>query len=121
MKWQGVIPAMTTAFDESLHGDHQFMTIHAVWLIDNGCTGLVALGSLGESPTLSLDEKLAILKTCVAAVGDRAPVVAGIAALSTAEAIPLAIGAAECGCQGLMALPPSVSTGDWAEMKGHVS
>ncbi len=121
MKWQGVIPAMTTAFDESLHVDHQFMTIHAVWLIDNGCTGLVALGSLGESPTLSLDEKLAILKTCVAAVGDRAPVVAGIAALSTAEAVALAIGAAECGCQGLMVLPPYVYKGDWPEMKAHVS
>ena len=121
MKWQGVIPAMTTAFDELLHVDHQFMTKHAVWLIDNGCTGLVALGSLGESPTLSLDEKLAILKTCVAAVGDRAPVVAGIAALSTAEAVALAIGAAECGCLGLMVLPPYVYKGDWPEMKAHVS
>src|SRR5579885_1723531 len=117
MKWQGVVPAMTTAFDESLEVDHVFMAKHARWLIDNGCTGIVALGSLGESPTLSFDEKLAVLKTCVDAVGERVPVVAGIAALSTAEAVALAQGAAEQGCQGLMVLPPFVYKGDWLARK----
>jgi 4-hydroxy-tetrahydrodipicolinate synthase len=39
MKWQGVIPAMTTAFDESLEVDHAFMAKHANWLTQHrrGC------------------------------------------------------------------------------------
>ena len=63
MKWQGVIPAMTTAFKPDYSVDHAFVGRHARWLVDNGCTGIVALGSLGEAATLSFDEKLAILRT----------------------------------------------------------
>ena len=63
MKWAGVMPATTTAFDEELNIDYAFVGKHAKWLIDHGCTGIVTPGSLGESATLSFDEKLAIWKT----------------------------------------------------------
>src|SRR5262249_54837187 len=86
MNWQRVLPAMTTAFHEDLSVDHDFVARHAAWMIEAGCTGIVALGSLGEGATLSFEEKAAILKTCVKALGNRAPVAAGISALSTAEA-----------------------------------
>ncbi len=46
---------------------------------------------------------------------------AGISALSTAEAIDQAKAAEHAGCSGLMVLPPYVYKGDWREMKGHVS
>jgi 4-hydroxy-tetrahydrodipicolinate synthase len=120
MKWAGVMPATTTAFDEQLNIDHAFVARHAKWLIDNGCTGIVTPGSLGESATLSFDEKLALWKTVIDAVGERAPVVAAIASLSTAEAVGLARGAAEVGCSGLMVLPPYVYRSDWREMKAHI-
>lgn len=120
MDWQGVIPAMTTAFREDLSVDLDFVVKHAVWLIENGCTGIVALGSLGEGATLSDSEKQAILKTCVGALGKRTPVVAGISALSTSEAVKLAKTAADVGCQGLMVLPPYVYSTDWREMKAHI-
>ena len=120
MKWAGVMPATTTAFDEKLNIDHEFVARHAKWLIDNGCTGIVTPGSLGESATLSFDEKLAIWKTVIDAVGDRVPVVAAIASLSTAEAVRLAERAADAGCSGLMVLPPYVYRSDWREMKAHV-
>lgn len=120
MKWQGVIPAMTTAFKPDLSVDHNFVGHHARWLVDNGCTGIVALGSLGESATLSFEEKVSILKTCVDALGSKAPVVAGIASLSTQEAVKLARAAEQIGCSGLMVLPPYVYTSDWREMKAHV-
>jgi 4-hydroxy-tetrahydrodipicolinate synthase len=120
MKWAGVMPATTTAFDEKLNIDHAFVARHAQWLIDHGCTGIVTPGSLGESATLSLDEKLALWKTNVDAVGERVPVVAAIASLSTAEAVLLAERAADAGCSGLMVLPPYVYSGDWREMKAHV-
>jgi dihydrodipicolinate synthase/N-acetylneuraminate lyase len=120
MKWQGVIPAMTTAFKPDYSVDHEFIARHAQWLVEHGCSGIVALGSLGESATLGFDEKIEILKTCVAALKGKAPVAAGIASLSTGEAVKLARAAAEAGCSGLMVLPPYVYTSDWREMKAHV-
>ena len=121
MKWAGVMPAMTTAFDADLKVDLAFVGNHAKWLIDHGCTAIVAPGSLGESATLSINEKLAIWTGLVIAVGNRVPVVAAIASLSTAEAVSLAKRAAEIGCDGLMVLPPYVYRSDWREMKAHIA
>jgi 4-hydroxy-tetrahydrodipicolinate synthase len=120
MNWSGVIPAMTTAFHEDLSIDHAFVARHAKWLVESGCTGIVALGSLGEGATLTSGEKLDVLKTCVTALEGRAPVIAGISSLATAEAAALARQAAEIGCAGLMVLPPYVYSTDWREMKAHV-
>jgi 1-pyrroline-4-hydroxy-2-carboxylate deaminase len=120
MNWYGVMPAMTTCFDAELRVDHGFMTRHAQWMLANGCTGIVALGSLGEAATLAFAEKEAILKNVVAAAGE-APVVAAISALSTSEAVALAKAAEQAGCSGLMVLPPYVYLGDWHEMKAYVA
>src|SRR6185503_16772335 len=119
MQWRGVIPAITTPFTEELAVDHPFLAQHATWMVDAGCTGIMALGSLGEGATLSLNEKLEILETCVAAVGNRVPVVAGISALSTDEAVRLAQESQKAGCQGLMVLPAYVYKGDWRETRAH--
>ncbi len=120
MQWHGVMPAITTEFTDSLAVDHAFVAAHVRWLLDAGCTGIVPLGSLGEGATLTFDEKVAILRTCVAAADGRAPVVAGVSALSTAEAVALARAAADAGCEGLMVLPPYVYSTDWREMRAHV-
>src|SRR4051794_18956306 len=120
MHWKGVIPAMTTGFREDLSVDVEFVARHAAWMVDHGCTGIVALGSLGEGATLNEAEKQTVLQTCVTAVGKRVPVVASISALSTAEAVRLAKMAADQGCQGLMVLPPYVYSTDWREMKAHI-
>jgi dihydrodipicolinate synthase/N-acetylneuraminate lyase len=121
MKWTGVMPALTTAFDEQLRIDHEFVARHAQWQIENGASGLIALGSLGEAATLTFEEKLALVDTLVKAAGGRVPVVAAISALSTAECVALAQSAAERGAEGLMILPPYVYKGDWREMKAHVA
>jgi 1-pyrroline-4-hydroxy-2-carboxylate deaminase len=121
MDWTGVMPAMTTCFDQDYKVDHGFIGKHANWLLDHGCTGLVLLGSLGEAATLTFDEKIAILTNTVASVAGRAPVVAAVSALSTHEAVDIAKAAAEAGCSGLMILPPYVYRGDWREMKAHIS
>lgn len=120
-QWTGVFPAITTPFTPDLAVDHEFLGRHVSWLVDHGCTGIVALGSLGESATLEFEEKVEILETCVAAVGKRVPVVAGIAGLSTAGCIALARRASQAGCEGLMALPPYVHKGTWREMRAHFS
>jgi dihydrodipicolinate synthase/N-acetylneuraminate lyase len=121
MNYTGVMPAMTTAFDGDSNVDLAFVSRHAQWLTENGCTGIICLGSLGEAPTLSLEEKIEILETVVAALDDKAPVIAAISALSTAEAVDLAQSAQFAGCSGLMILPPYVYKGDWRENKAHVA
>jgi 4-hydroxy-tetrahydrodipicolinate synthase len=120
-QWTGVFPAITTPFKQDLTVDHEFVARHVSWLVDHGCTGIVALGSLGESATLNFDEKVEILRTCVSSVGKRVPIVAGIAGLQTAECVALAKRAAQVGCEGIMALPPYVYKGTWPEMRAHFS
>jgi 4-hydroxy-tetrahydrodipicolinate synthase len=120
-QWTGVFPAITTPFSHDMTVDHEFLGRHVAWLVDHGCTGIVALGSLGESATLEFEEKVEILETCVKSVGKRVPVVAGIAGLGTAECIALAHRAEQVGCEGLMALPPYVHKGPWREMRAHFS
>lgn len=119
MSWAGVMPAITTPFHDDLTIDHPFLARHAGWLVDHGATALVALGSLGEGATLAFEEKTEILTTCMAAVGERVPVVAAISALSTAEAVALAQRAEHAGCAGLMVLPPYVYRGSWEETRAH--
>jgi 1-pyrroline-4-hydroxy-2-carboxylate deaminase len=119
MHWRGVFPAITTPFLPDLAIDFARLRRQVGWLIDQGCDGIVPLGSLGEGATLSFDEKGAVLAACREAAAGRVPVVAGVAALSTAEAAALAQDAAARGCDGLMVLPPYVYVGDERETAAH--
>ncbi len=121
MEWKGVMPAITTCFDEDLQIDHEFTAKHVKWLVEHGSTGIVTNGSLGEGATLTFDEKVSLWKTCVEAVGDQVPVIPAIAAMSTEEGVQLAKTAEGVGCKGLMVLPPYVHKGDQREMLNHVS
>jgi len=122
MKWFGVMPAMTTPFDRELRVDHGFLSEHARWLLSNGCTGLVMLGSLGEGATLEHAEKIQVLETAVRASEERkTSVIAAVSSLSTRDAVNLAKQAEDAGCNGLMVLSPYVYASDWREMKYHVS
>jgi len=118
--WRGVLPAITTPFTANGTVDHAFLAEHARRLVDAGCSGLVPLGSLGESATLSFEEKVAIVRTLVDAVGARVPIVAGIAALSTQEGIALAAAVKQAGAGGLMVLPPYVYSSDRHEMDAYI-
>lgn len=119
MKWQGVFPAITTPFRPDLSVDHDFLRKHVDWMIRAGCSGIVMGGSLGEAATLTPAEKIEILKTCAETIAGRVPLIAGISALSTAEAVELARAAQSAGCAGLMALPVYVYRGDWRETAAH--
>ena len=120
-QWAGVFTAITTPFTENLDVDHAFLGDHANWLIENGCAGIVALGSLGEAATLQFEEKAAIIATLRKALPKKVPVIAGIAGLSTAECVSLARRASDAGADGLMVLPPYVYRGDWRETEAHFS
>lgn len=117
----GVLPALTTPFGADGGVDHAFLANHVKQMLDAGCKGIVPLGSLGETATLTFDEKCEVMRTVVQAVGSRGVVTPGIAALSTAQAVELAKAAQVAGCHGLMVLPPYVYSTDWREMKAHVA
>jgi 1-pyrroline-4-hydroxy-2-carboxylate deaminase len=121
MKWQGVFPAVTTPMREDLSLDLDFLPRHLEAMLAAGCRGFVLLGSLGESATLSFEEKGQVLETGKRALGGRAPLVAGIAALSTAEAVATARLAEAKGCDGLMVLPAYVYRTDPRETEAHYS
>jgi 4-hydroxy-tetrahydrodipicolinate synthase len=88
--------------------------------VETGCAGVVALGSLGEAATLTHDEKIAILTRLKVALGGQAPLIAGISALSTADAVSLAQEAQRAGVDGLMVLPPLLYRSDWRETEAHL-
>lgn len=121
MTWTGVLPAITTNLRANGSIDHPALLRHCRWMLESGCTGIVCCGSLGEAATLTFEEKISVVTTAVKAAAGRAPVVLGIAALSTAEAVSLAKAAAKAGCSGLMVLPPYTYTTDWREMKAHLA
>src|SRR5688572_21632419 len=117
--WKGVMPATLTQFSADLSIDHALMAEHGKWLVESGCTAIVCHGSLGEGATLSFDEKVALQKTYVEALPGT-PIIPGVAALSTKEAVDLAKAAKDNGCRGLMVLPPYLYASDWREMKTHM-
>ncbi len=118
--WRGVLPAITTPLDERLAVDHALVAAHCDRMLAAGCSGVIPAGSLGEGATLSADEKVELVRTCVETLGERGAVVPGIASLSTADAVSLATRAAEAGAAGLMVLPPYAYSTDWREMGAHV-
>jgi 4-hydroxy-tetrahydrodipicolinate synthase len=82
----------------------------ATYLVDEQRNdALVINGTTGESPTTSDDEKLRLLQTVIAAVGDRAQVIAGVGTFDTAHTIHLARQAAGAGADGLLVVTPYYS------------
>jgi 1-pyrroline-4-hydroxy-2-carboxylate deaminase len=118
--WAGVFPAITTPFQADLSVDYEAFRGQARWLVECGCNGIVALGSLGEAPALTREEKVELLKQARRSLDGKAPVIAGISAFSTAEAVWLAKEAHRAGVDGLMVLPPLVYRGDWRETRAHL-
>ena len=104
-----LLTAMITPFDPSGSVDHGTVWDLARHLVDTGNDGIVVAGTTGESPTLDADEKVALFRAVVDAVGDRATVVAGIGTYDTAESIDLMQGAVEVGVDAVMAVTPYYS------------
>ena len=102
--WSGVIPAVTTKFNEG--GDLDTAENERCFglQMDAGCDGLIVCGSLGEGPMLTLDEKIALLKTAKSVTGGK-PAMMTVAAASTAESCAIAKAAAKAGADGLMIVP----------------
>lgn len=114
-RWEGVFPAMVTQFRQDQSLDLAGTARHLERLIQSGIQGIVVCGSLGESQTLTADERRQLVVTAVATAAGRIPVVAGIAALSTSQACDQIRAAEEAGAAGLMVMPAMVYRADLRE------
>jgi 4-hydroxy-tetrahydrodipicolinate synthase len=104
-----LLTAMVTPFDADGCLDTAAAARLANHLVDLGCDGLVVSGTTGESPTTTDEEKLALLRTVLEAVGDRARIVAGAGTYDTAHSVRLAKACAAEGAHGLLVVTPYYS------------
>ena len=87
---RGSLTALVTPFDKNGgRFDEKAFRAFVDWQIDEGTSGLVPVGTTGESPTLSHDEHRQVVKTCIETAKGRVPVVAGAGSNNTEEAVGL--------------------------------
>jgi 4-hydroxy-tetrahydrodipicolinate synthase len=104
-RFSGSIPALVTPFRAGEFDEAAFRQL-IDWQIDSGSSGLVPVGTTGESPTLSHAEHKRVVKICVQEAGGRVPVIAGAGSNNTAEAIDFARDAERVGADGLLVVTP---------------
>jgi 4-hydroxy-tetrahydrodipicolinate synthase len=98
--------AMVTPFDKNGNIDFQKTSKLIDYLINHGSDSLVVTGTTGESPTLSYEEKIALIKHTVKEVNGRVPVVAGTGSNNTAASIKLTKLAEKSGVDAIMLVVP---------------
>jgi 4-hydroxy-tetrahydrodipicolinate synthase len=104
--YQGSIPALVTPFTDQGAVDEEAFAAHVEWQIAEGSTGLVPVGTTGESPTLSHAEHKRVVELCVEVAKKRVPVIAGAGSNNTLEAIELAEHAQAVGADALLVVTP---------------
>lgn len=92
---------------------------HCRWLMDNGCAGVGPNGSLGEYSSLTDEERRAVARTAIDAVGSAGQVVVGVHAVGAHQARKWAELAAEDGASGLLCLPPTMYRANPGEVLHH--
>ncbi len=106
MNLRGVSPAPVTAFTRDGEVDHKANAEIARWLADiPGVTSLVILGHAGEGTFLTAEEQVALIRTYVAAVDGKLPIIAGITGEGTRVAALEARRAADAGATGALVYP----------------
>ena len=117
--WQGVYPAVPTQFNEDFSLDIKGTQKHVEALLSEGIHGLVMLGTIGENCSLSLDEKIQVLKATDEVNKGSVPLINGIAEFTTAGACETAVAAANAGVDGFMVMPAMVYNSDRRETVHH--
>ena len=115
---RGSLPALVTPFK---NGELDLDTLeHLVeWHIEQGSTGLVPVGTTGESPTLSHEEHGRVIEIVVQTVAGRVPVIAGAGSNATAEGIGLVQHAEKVGADAALVVTPYYNKPTQAGMIAH--
>jgi len=104
--FQGSIPALVTPFTDAGLVDEAAFASHVDWQIKEGSSGLVPVGTTGESPTLSHAEHKRVVELCIEAAAKRVPVMAGAGSNNTREAVELAQHAEKAGADAVLVVTP---------------
>jgi 4-hydroxy-tetrahydrodipicolinate synthase len=115
---KGSIPALVTPFK---HGALDLDTLKSLveWHIDQGSTGLVPVGTTGESPTLSHEEHETVVEEVVRAARGRVPVIAGAGSNNTVEGIRLIRHAERVGADAALVVMPYYNKPTQAGLIAH--
>jgi len=103
--FRGSMPALVTPFTNGAV-DKKALKDLVEWHIAEGSHGLVAVGTTGESPTLSHEEHRDVVEAVVATAAGRVPVIAGAGSNNTAESIGLIQHAEEVGADAALVVTP---------------
>ena len=114
-----LLTAMVTPFKQDGSIDFAGVERLAHHLVDNGHDGIVVNGTTGEAPTTTDEEKDEIIKIVIAAVGDRATIVAGAGNNETAHSVELAKRHAKAGAHALMVVTPYYNRPPQAGIEAH--
>jgi 1-pyrroline-4-hydroxy-2-carboxylate deaminase len=116
----GVHVALTTPFD-AMTGDIDLAALetHAAWLLENGISGLVPNGSLGEYESMDRDERRAVVETVARVTNGRGKLIVGVSAPNWRIAGDHARHAADVGADAVMLLPPTNHASTRAELLDH--
>jgi 4-hydroxy-tetrahydrodipicolinate synthase len=100
----GVFPYLVSPVDKRGKIKTAVLTKLCDDLIKAGVHGLTPLGSTGEFAYLDAEQRVAVVQTAIKAARGRVPVVAGVAATSTADAVAQARGYEHLGVDGILAI-----------------
>jgi 4-hydroxy-tetrahydrodipicolinate synthase len=103
--FRGTYTAIVTPFLEGALDEAAFTRL-VEWQIESGITGIVSVGTTGESPTLDNDEHTRVIEWTVRAARGRCKVIGGTGSNSTAEAIFLTAEAEKVGADGALLVTP---------------
>ncbi|MCR8724848.1 4-hydroxy-tetrahydrodipicolinate synthase [Frigidibacter sp. ROC022] len=115
---RGSMPALVTPFKDGAV-DFDALKRLVDWQIAEGSSGLVPVGTTGESPTLSHEEHDAVVAAVVEYAAGRVPVVAGAGSNSTAESIRLAQHAEASGANAVLVVTPYYNKPTQAGLIAH--
>jgi 4-hydroxy-tetrahydrodipicolinate synthase len=101
----GSLPALVTPFKGDKIDEAALRGLVA-WQIESGSSGLVPVGTTGESPTLSHAEHKRVVEIVIAEAKGRVPVIAGAGSNNTTEAIDLAVHAEKAGADAILVVTP---------------
>jgi len=118
---EGVVPILPTPLHADGELDEAGMGHLVAHCVQAGLDGVVLLGSNGEFPYLSFDEKRRAMAAAVAGAGGRIPVIGTASAAGTTQAVELARAAKEAGCDAVMATIPTYWRVGAGEARDHVA
>ena len=102
----GSIVALITPMHADGSVDFERLNALIDWHIANGTDGIVAVGTTGETATLSVQEHLEVMEATIKHVNKRIPVIAGTGANNTKEAIELSKSAEQLGADYTLSVVP---------------